>query len=136
MKFTNSVLSDIPQIQEWINMDSDHCEKSTPEWWLTGSGVLSFCLQDDKGPLCYVRLDAGERMRLHTQFAPREEVSKLRLVKGMLWCIPKVVEFADSKKAKGVVFSSKNQELIDFMQRRFAFIPVDGDDYAFDFEVA
>jgi len=53
----------------------------------------------------------------------------------MLWCVPIVVAYADSQRAKGVVYKSTNQTLIDFMQKKFAFISVGGDDYAFDFEV-
>jgi hypothetical protein len=91
---------------------------------------------DSQGPVCFVRLNTDEdnRVEIHTQFAPPEEVSKIRLIKGMLWCIPVVTEFADSKQAKGLVFSSRSESLITFMKTRFSFVFIGDDKYAFDFE--
>ncbi len=49
---------DIPKIEEWIAVDPFHKDEDqhSAEWLLTGNGILSFCVADDQGPLCYVRL--------------------------------------------------------------------------------
>jgi hypothetical protein len=135
MRLAHSTEQDVPQIQEWIKLDPHHKEHD-PKWWLTGNGLLSFVLLDDKGPLCYVRLDKEDNMvRLHTQFGPREEVNKIRLIKGMLHCIPIVISFSMGQRdVTGVVFSSVSESLIFFMEKKYDFKSVGNDDYVLDFE--
>lgn len=131
MKLTESTLSDIKQLTEWIASDSYHKVQGQAEWWLTGNGgLLSFCLQDEKGPLCYVRLDAPYEglVRLHTQFGPIEEVSKIRLVRGMLKCIPIVIDFSKNQGALGIIFNSVSPTLIAFMSK-YGFRPTEDDDF-------
>lgn len=126
--------SDVEQIQEWIQLDPWH--KDDPTWkadgLLTGNGVLCFCLSDDKGPLCFVRLDAeGSMLRLATQFGPEMEVSKSRLAKGLLSTgIPAIVEFGKVKGYKGIVYESTNESLINFMKIQGFFKAAGKDDYA------
>ena len=134
MKLTTSDLNDVPQIQEWIAADPYH-KGQHAEWWLTGNGLLSFCLQDDKGPLTFVRLEkAGEYVRIHTQFAPYEEVDKRRLLVGMVWCMEQLIALYRQSKA-GMIFDSISPQLIAFMDSRFGFKSIGGKDYRLDFEV-
>jgi hypothetical protein len=138
MKLSPTTLDDLEQIQEWIQFDPWH--KDDPSWkaegLLTGNGVLSFCLSDDKGPLCFVRLDAEDGMlRLATQFGPEAEVSKSRLVKGLLAMgIPAIVEFGKVKGYKGIVYESTNESLINFMKIQGFFKAAGKDDYALTWE--
>jgi len=137
-KLSPTTQEDIEQIKEWISLDPFHKDDPSfkePENLLTGQGLLSFCLADDEGPLCFVRLDAeGEMVRFMTQFGPEAEVSKKRLVVGLLSTgIPALIEFAKSKRYKGLVFESKNESLINFMAKQ-NFVSVGGDDYALTFE--
>ena len=134
---TPTTREDIPQIQEWIEADSYHKDDPnwTPESLLTGNGELAFCLVDDKGPLCFVRLNAeGERLRLSTQFGPESEVSKKRLVTGLLSSgIPAIIEFGKQKGFRGIVFESFEPTLISFMEKQ-KFFAAGGNDYAIVFE--
>lgn len=137
MKLEPSTEKDVQQLSRWITADPYHKDCLDPVWWLTGSGLLTFCLQDDKGPVCYVRLDEENEVliRLHTQFGPREEVSKLRLIKGMLYCFPMVRIFCNHRYSS-IVFNSVSPLLIDFMERKYGFQPVGGNDYVLPFKVS
>lgn len=136
MKFTESIESDIEQLSLWIQNDPYHMDCLNPYWWLTGQGLLSYCLQDAKGPTMYVRLDVEDNLlRLHTQFAPESEVSKLRVVKSLLWALPKMQQIACENNLKGFIYKSSSESLIKFMKNKFGFIPAGSDDYQMLFEV-
>ncbi len=131
---------DVPKIEEWIAVDPFHKDeiKHSAEWLLTGNGALAFCVTDAQGPLCYVRLDAEDNMlRLATQFAPENQVSKKRLVTGLLSVgIPAIIEFGKNKGYKGIVFESTSEPLIAFMQQQGFFKAAGENDYALTFEEA
>ena len=134
INFSESITADIPQLEEWIAHDPYHFHQGNPEWWLTGNGLLTFTLLDERGPLCYVRLDEeGEHVRIHTQFAPEAVVSKRRLLVGMIQCMTKLIELCRPQK-RGMVFNSVSPSLIAFMGKRFSFMSVGNDDYRLDFE--
>lgn len=139
-QITLTTSENIRQIREWIAADPFHKdeEQHSAEWLLTGNGALAFCVTDEIGPLCFVRLDAeGEMLRLATQFGPENEVSKKRLVTGLLSAgIPAIVEFAKSKGYKGIVFESISESLIAFMNRLGFFKAAGENDYALVFEEA
>ena len=137
IKFTESIANDLPQLQEWIANDPYHFHQGQPEWWLSKAegSLLAFCLTDERGPLCYVRLDVeGEHVRIHTQFAPKTVVSKHRLVVGMIRTISSLIIMYRDMGAKGLIFNSVNPTLVAFMSKRFGFESVGGDDYRLDFE--
>lgn len=135
INFSASTLDDVEQIKEWAQVDPYHFHQGEPEWWLTGNGgLLAFCLQDELGPLAYVRLDTeGDLTRLHTQFAPETVVSKKRLVVGMLAAIPTTIPYLKKQGSRGIIFNSVSSSLIGFMSK-IGFFPVSGDDYALSFE--
>jgi len=128
---------DLEQVREWIQADPWHKDdyRHSAEFLLTGNGLLTFCLMDDKGPLCFVRLDAeGEMLRLATQFGPESEVSRKRLIVGLLSMgIPAIVKFGKDRGFKGIVFESTSESLIAFMDKQ-GFKAAGGDDYALTFE--
>src|SRR6266436_3312688 len=129
-----TVDSDLMKIREWIATDPFHKdeEQHSAEWLLTGNGALAFCVADEQGPLCYVRLDAeGDMLRLATQFGPESEVSKKRLVTGLLSAgIPAIIEFGKNKGYKGIVFESISESLIAFMERQGFFKAAGKNDYS------
>ena len=134
MKLTPSTEKDIERLSKWIESDPYHKDYLDPYWWVTGAegSLLSFCLEDSTGPLCYFRLDqkrADGFIRLHIQFAPREEVTKIRLVKGLLKCIPIMQQFCRAQNGSGIIFQSVSPLLIDFGKRKFGFKSAGGDDY-------
>lgn len=134
IKLVASTVDDAKQIQAWTDVDQWHKGQNNPLWWVTGNGLLAFVLTDDKGPLCYVRLDREDKLvRLHTQFAPANEVGKLRLVRGMMKCIPIIVDIANKNKAEGVVFSSSSPTLVAFMRNKFGFELAQDGDYVLAF---
>jgi hypothetical protein len=134
IRFDASTIDDIPQLLEWIDYDPYHFHQGQPSWWLTGSGLLAFTLMDERGPLCYVRLDDEEEyVRIHTQFAPEAEVSRRRLLVGMNQCMLKLIKVYRSTK-RGMVFNSVSPSLIAFMGKRFEFESVGNDDYRLDFK--
>ena len=135
INFSPSTLDDLEQLKEWTAHDPYHFHQDRPEWWLTGAegSLLCFCLMDQKGPLTYVRLDDGDYIRIHTQFAPESVVSKRRLVVGMIECVTKLIEVYKTS-ARGMIFNSVNPSLIAFMDNRLGFKSVGNNDYRLDFE--
>jgi hypothetical protein len=134
MKLTSSTGQNIEQLSAWIAADPDHSGEMSAEWWVTGSegSLLAFRLDDACGPLCYVRLDEKDSnglIRLHTQFAPRQQVSKVRLIKGMLWCVPVVQKFCEQQNSSNIIFQSSNTLLVGFMKRKFRVQLAGGSDY-------
>lgn len=134
INFSESTSADVKQITEWTARDLYHTEEY-PEWWLTGNGLLAFCLMDERGPLAYVRLNAeGEYVRIHTQFAPESIVSKRRLVVGMIECVRKLIEIYKADEKKGLIFGSISPTLVAFMDKHLGFKPVGISDHRLDFE--
>jgi hypothetical protein len=130
--------NDLNQLQDWIRQDPFHCDDETwenSEGMLTGNGLLAFKLVDEKGALCFVRLDAeGELVRITIQFALENEVSKRRLVVGLVKLgIPMMVKAAKNKGFKGLVFRSVSESLIKFGIKQ-GFKAIGNDDYAMAFE--
>ncbi|SRR6266567_3074365 len=114
IKFIPSTKEDMDQIREWAAADTWHQDQKQSEWWLTGSGHIAFCAQDEIGPVVYVKVEKEEDWyRLHCQFGPREEVSRERLLEAMMIGLP--VLFGGLKDGKGVIFNSMNPSLIKFM---------------------
>lgn len=134
IKFTETLESDLPQIEEWISADEDHRGKMSAEWWLTGAAsFLSFCIQDDIGPVFYARLDyEDDLIRMNIQFAPYSEVSKRRIMEAVLEGFPKV-EALIKTEAKGMVFESTAPLLIRFFTK-FGFRLHENNDYVLRFK--
>jgi hypothetical protein len=139
IEFRDSTAQDQPQILAWTLADPYHghqAEYSGPGWWLTNAAgsLLAFCLKDERGPLSYVRIDAeGEYIRIHIQFAPESEVSKRRLIAGLITGLRAIRKFYESFGVKGMIFNSVSPTLIAFMERQ-GFKSVGSDDYRLDFE--
>jgi hypothetical protein len=135
MKFVASTERDIGQLSRWIQNDPYHKNYIDPIWWLTGNGLLSYCLYDSKGPTMYVRLDKdGDSLRLHCQFAPASEVSKMRVAKSLLQALPRMRKVATDNGLNAFVYKSVSPDLVSFMQTVFGFVPVGNDDYKLQFE--
>lgn len=131
--------SDIPQIAEWIAADPWHC--NDPKWQnpknlITGNGLMSFCLSDESGRLAYVQLlDDGDDARIAVQFAPEEEVSKRRLILGLIKVgIPVMKGLAEGFEKKGLVFETFSPLLIGFAEKNGFKRVGETDDYRFAIE--
>ncbi len=133
MKMAPSFLDDIDQIQRWTDADPYHNGQHSPEWWLTGGGVLAFRLDDNLGAVFYAKIvQEGNQFRMHCQFAPSEEVSKRRVVCGILWALPRLIgHFMDEGEA--LVFNSISPSLVNFFLSQ-GFTPGDGGDYVYSFK--
>ncbi len=137
VKFSPSTFEDLEQLGEWILHDPYHFHLGQPEWWLTGAegSLLAFCLVDLRGPVAYVRLDLeGEYVRIHTQFAPETEVSKRRLVVGLIQAVKALIELYKMEGRKGLIFNSVSPSLIGFMDKHLGFKSIGNDDYRLDFK--
>jgi hypothetical protein len=131
---------DLAQIREWMKEDPwhKHLPNQTAEELLTGNGLLCFCIQDDVGPVVYVRFDKDEGenlLRVSTQFGPENEVSKRRLIVGLMRVlVPTIIKFGKKKKFSGAIYNSVSPKLIEFMDK-FEFRPAGNNDYVLTFEV-
>lgn len=126
--------SDIERLKQWIELDQYH-RGTDPLFWMTGNGLLSFRIEDTQGVTMYVRLEKDDSLlRIHTQFAPDTEVSKLRTVKSLIYGLSKAELVAKSNHLHGYVFQSTSPDLILFMIKKFGFTPIGNDDYRLLFE--
>ncbi len=133
IKLTETTQSDVEQIREWLAADPWHKDdpQNIPELMTTGNGLLSYCLQDDKGPIAYVKLtDDDGLVRIAMQFASEDVVSKRRLTIGLARVgIPMIKEFALQNGFKGMVYESVSSKLISFCEK-LGFKSVGNNDYA------
>lgn len=139
INISETTKDDIPQIEEWIAADpwhSDDPKWQNPENMITGCGLISFCLEDKSGPLAYIQLlDDGDDARIAMQFAPEDQVSKRRLILGLIKVgIPVMKGLAEGFEKKGLVFETFSPLLIGFAEKN-GFKRVDEtDDYRFAIE--
>lgn len=117
MIFRETQPDDSERISDWIQRDLNHAGKMSSDWWLEGS-VLSCCVEDNDGPVLYLRLDSeGSAVRLHIQFAPTEVVPKMRTAKAIMRGFPKLAEVMKEQGAKAILFESESNPLIKFMNK-------------------
>lgn len=117
MRFTNTTIDDIPQIQDWIQTDPYHVEQDLPDWWITGNGFLSGCVEDDSGPVFYFRIDKeDDYARLNIQFGPSDRVSKRRVATALTATFPTVKQLVAKEGFDGLVYKSTSQSLIQFVE--------------------
>lgn len=137
IRLTEVTSQDVEQIKEWTASDEWHAylKPSSAESYVTGNGLLSFCIQDDKGPVVFVRFDKdGDLLRVATQFAPVSVVSKRRLIAGIITAlVPSIVSVGKENGLKGAVYESVSPTLINFMSK-FGFKAAGNDDYVLTFE--
>lgn len=136
MELVASTEQDIEQIKQWAEQDIDPTHRSvSPVWWITGNGILCYKIVDSQGVTMYVRTEADNNMlRLHTQFGPESQVSKIRVIKSLLWALPKMEVVGKQFELTGFVFRSQSGSLIDFMTLKFGFESLSGDDYCKRFD--
>lgn len=127
IRFVPSTVDDIPQIQQWTDADVYHNGQHSPGWWITGNGFIAFRLEDNKGPVFYVRIDDGEYARLNVQFPPIDVVPKMRLARAMIQTLPRLIEITKSHGCKGLIFDSVSPALISFMEK-LGFLKIAQDD--------
>jgi hypothetical protein len=118
MKFSPTEITDIYQLMEW------GVPESQVEDWLSGNAdLLSFCLQDDSGPLLFCRYHPeGDLARMYTIFGPESEVSKKRIAIGMSQGLPVVYDFMKKKGIKGIIYTTPNESLVKWMHEQQNFI--------------
>lgn len=138
IKLTETTSQDVEQIREWVAADPWHCNDllcQHPELMITGYGLLCFCVQDDEGPLFYVKLtEDGELIRCAVQFAPESEVSRKRTAQGLAEVgIPAMKMYAEQTGYKGLIFESENSELTAFT-KKLGFDAVGGNQFVMAFE--
>ena len=139
IKFTSTLLDDQSQILRWALHDPYHCsgiDSTGPGWWLTGSdSLVAGCIEDERGPVMYYRFDLekNDLVRMHTQFAPPDEVSPLRVIRSIRQAMQVFIIDGKQKGAKGFIFQSTSPTLIRFMAT-LGFEPFENDDYLLLFE--
>lgn len=139
IRLSKTTEDDVEQIQEWMTEDPYHKDlpASVTYQMVTGLGLLSYCVEDDSGPVCYVRLDDdGESnlVRVFVQFAPERIVSKKRNAEALTKVgIPSMEMCAKENKFKGLIFFSKSEPLIEFV-KKLGFVPNGNDEYVKWFE--
>ena len=135
MQLAPTTEQDTQQLINWITADPYHKDCDNPVWWFTGNGILSYKIVDSQGVTMYVRTEADNNLlRLHTQFGPDCEVSKIRVIKSLLWALPKMESVGKQFDLTGFVFKSESVSLINFMKLKFGFVSIGNDDYSKPFE--
>ena len=129
MRLEPSTKYDLPQLNSWIGADDWHRGKD-PEFWLTGAECLFAArVMDNKGAVAYLRVDEeNDDYRIHGQFAPEQEVSKMRTAKAIVDVINTMKQLAISNSRKYLIIQSTNAPLIAFLSR-LEFKPYENDEY-------
>ena len=137
MRLEASTPADLPQIKVWWDADEDHKRKPfSDDFFLTGSGLLVFRLDDSHGAVLYTRIEQDSdpaRIRMHIQFAPSDRVSRRRVVSAILKTLPVVIEHFNGEGFQQMVFDSVSPSLIKFLSH-FGFEQTEGtNDYMLTF---
>lgn len=128
IRFRPAIVDDVPQILSWISADLDHAGKMSAEWWLAGS-ILSCCAEDAAGSVMYLRIDRElSKARMHIQFAPHREVSKIRVAGAFIEGLPRMAQTMKDMGFGSLVFESVSPSLIGFMGK-MGFSPAGGNDF-------
>jgi len=126
--------TDVLLLQSWIDADPSHSVKEAADWWVFG-GYLHFKLVDEQGTTMFVRFDReGDLLRLHTQFAPVEEVSETRVAKAISQAIPEFSSYAKLDNVAGIITESSSPKLIAFLCGRLGFKSHGNDNYVLVFD--
>ena len=130
MKFEPTMIQDVSTIYNWILADPYHWDSPLgPEWWVTGNGYLSYLVSDDQGTVFYMRTDKdGDFLRLNTQFAPEDVVSKRRVAPAIIFMLDRMKILARHENFKGLIYQSTSPSLINFVAKQ-GFEAVDNNDY-------
>ena len=136
LRFVRSTNEDLATLHAWINADPWHSYKDAAEWWISG-GYLAFKLVDKDGDVLFVRLDhedcSGTLVRLHTQFAPDDVVSKRRVAKALSFGVTEFAPHGVANGLTGFVTESVSPDLIAFMVHHIGFKPNTGNDFVLNF---
>jgi len=134
IRFTATLVDDLPEIQRWIDADADHAGKMEAPWW-RGGDVLNCCAEDEHGPVMYLRIDKEkDKVRMHIQFAPTNEVSKLRVAGAFIEGLPRMILSMKKLGFSAIVYESTSQSLIRFMWRMH-FVPLGENQYLRPFTI-
>ena len=133
--FVGSDFSDRNLLQMWIDADPWHSIKDVADWWIIG-GYLHFKLEDEQGVVCFVRFDQEPNtclVRLHTQFAPSNQVSEKRVAVAISDAIPRFVRYAKENGVTGIITESVSPKLVAFLCSKLNFKPDTGSNYLLSF---
>lgn len=94
-------------------MDEAHKGMDAGFWEATSHGISCYCVEDEQGPLIYVRQEnLGETTRLHLQFA---NCSRKKIFNALKEGYPLVAADARERGFKRVSFDSTSPALIRTM---------------------
>jgi len=135
--FITTTIDDLPQILEWISADPYHLQDANPEsavWFLTGANCfLSCAVKDEEGLVLYIQLrKENDWVRIGTQFAPENQVSRKRVAKSIAQAMPVLKTVTEKEGFKGLIFESISPSLIKFMFS-FGFQSYEDNDYLWVF---
>jgi hypothetical protein len=136
MQVKPTFIEDVEQIRAWSEIDIDESHRKTnPEFWLTAAPGSYFAgaIEDADGIVLYFRFEKeGELLRMHTQFAPENLVSRRRVAEAISAVLPNYSRMVQADGITGIVFETKFPELAAFMSK-IGFQKAGGDDFILNF---
>jgi hypothetical protein len=100
-------------LEDWVLADDDHRDTTHPHFFLPQDRTNCFAVEDDKGPVFFVRAESV--LRLHIQFAPKSEWR--RLAKTIDLFAEQIKN--DAKYSyKQIIFESTSPGLVKFLSKR------------------
>lgn len=111
IRSTNS--SDLPLIDAGLKSDPDHADRCSPEFWLPAKKAECMVVEDDQGPVLFVRAESV--LRLHLQAA---DVSFRRRGKALDFFEKRITSDASRTPYIQLIFDSVFQPLIRFIRKR------------------
>jgi hypothetical protein len=136
MQVKPTYTEDVEQIRAWSEIDIDESHRKTnPEFWLTAAPGSYFAgaIEDADGIVLYFRFDKeGDLLRMSTQFAPENFVSRRRVAEAISAVLPSYSRMVQADGITGIVFETKFPELAAFMSR-IGFEKAGGDNFILSF---
>jgi hypothetical protein len=137
MQVKPTYIEDVEQIRAWSEIDIDESHRKTnPEFWLTAAPGSYFAgaIDDSDGRILYFRFDREDEstLRMHTQFAPENLVSRRRVAEAISAVLPNYSRMVQADGITGIVFETKFPELVAFMSK-IGFQKAGGDDFILNF---
>lgn len=125
--FRPATRADLPLAQQWNRNDPEHgWEAEYPEYWIEQSDHMnSYVIEDGLGVVFFVKSirQAEDEIEITVQFdRMRETVSKTRVMAGMNAGFRWLKEALPMNGFKSLYFSSDNERLIFYAQKRFRFM--------------
>ena len=119
------VFGDLGLATWWTSQDPAHATTTDPKFWIEQTlKDNSFILEDRVGEIFFFKMsltDTPKEIEIHIQFAPHDEVSRQRVMHGLIHGFEWLQKELSQIGFETIYFNSMDRGLIHFCGRRLGF---------------